>query len=94
MRNKKQTINLLKKELIQLSSSLYEYHTPKNLIITITTKKNIKKRNFTFGGSHWSASLVFSDSKKIYLSYFSPLKKPQTIKIKHIKQINFYYLTL
>ena len=91
MRDKKQTINLLKKELIQFSTSLYEYHTPKNLSVTITERKRIKNRFVSFGGPHWSASIEFPEKDELLISYFSPLKKPKFIKIQHIKEITFSY---
>lgn len=92
MRNKKQVINLLKKELIQFATSCCEYHTPKNLGITITVRKKIKNRYIGFGGPHWGATVEFPEKNELLVSYFAPTRKPQFIKFTHIKGISFNYL--
>lgn len=90
MKNKSEKsrwISILKRDLIQsplLGRS--EYQTVNNVIITITSRKNIRDRHYSFGG-HYTSFLDFSDPKKLYVTFFSPLKKPFSLMWEDIRAI-------
>lgn len=92
---KEEWIELLKRDLSPVPSNdgpIYEYATPENLIVTVTTK-NKNRRNYTFGGPIWSGILNFSDNKVLRLTFLSPLKKPHNIQWAKVKEISFHYLS-
>ena len=83
--------NLLKRDLVQFPPSGREYHTPDNLIITITTQKKVRERHFTFGG-HYSSTLYFHSNDAISVTFLSPIRKPFTVLQKDIVRVVFTYM--
>ena len=87
---------LLKGDLIKApehdGEHIHEYFTKEELVITITTRRK-NRRNYTFGGPIWSATVDFSDSKGFKVFFMSPLKKPHNIKWDKVKEVTLHYLS-
>jgi len=86
-------ISLLKRDLYQFPPHGKDYCIPENLIITITARKNIKKRHYTFGGPHYSAILNFSDPLELEITFLSPSRKPFFVKWGDIIEITVRHIS-
>lgn len=93
---KEEWLKLLQRELIKApehdGEHIYEYYTKEEVIITITTKMK-NRRNYTIGGPVWLATVNFSYSDQIRISFFSPLRKSYNIKWDKVKEMTFVYLS-
>ena len=94
---KEEWVKLLKRDLVKVpthnGSESYEYTTPENLIVTITTKTKIR-RNYTFGGPVWCATVNFFDKDKLTVDFLSSLKKSYHIAWVKINEIDFRFISI
>ena len=80
---------LLKKHIDSSPSESWLYTTRENIVITITSKKKIRKRHHTFGGPHWCATLDFSNPNELRIEFLSPTRRPYNVKWNEVVGIAF-----
>ena len=90
---KSRWISILKRDLHRFPPRGKEYITPENLVVTITAQKNIKKRHYAFGGPHYIATLDFSDSFGLSVTFLSPMRKPFFVKWDDIISITVKHIS-